>query len=62
MPTTNIRDEARRLVDHLPDDATWNDLLYQIYVRQSIETGLADCSAGRLVPAEEVTRRLGLTT
>ena len=62
MPTTNVRDEARRLVDHLPDDATWDDLLYEIYVRQSIEAGLADCGAGRLVPAEEVRRRLGLTT
>jgi predicted transcriptional regulator len=32
----------------------------QIYVRQSIEAGLADCRAGRLVPVEEVKRRLGL--
>lgn len=30
MPTTTVRDEARRLVDQLPDDTTWDDLLYQI--------------------------------
>jgi predicted transcriptional regulator len=60
MPTTNVRDEARRLVDHLPDDATWEDLQYEIYVRQSIEAGLADCEAGRLVSTEEVRRRLGI--
>jgi predicted transcriptional regulator len=60
MPTTNVRDEARRLVDHLPDDATWEDLQYEIYVRQSIEAGLADCEAGRLVSTDEVRRRLGI--
>jgi predicted transcriptional regulator len=60
MPVATVRDEARRLVDQLPDDATWDDLLYQVYVRQSIDAGLADCEAGRLVPVEEVRRRLGL--
>jgi predicted transcriptional regulator len=62
MPNTSIRDQVRRLVDYLPDDATWDDVLYEIYVRQSIEAGLADCSAGRFLPAEEVRRRLGLAT
>ncbi len=58
----SVKDEARRLVDQLPDDATWDDLLYQIYVRQSIEAGLEDCRQGRLLPVAEVRRRLGLPT
>ena len=62
MPVTNLRDEAHRLVDQLPADANWDDLLYQIYVRQSIEAGLEDCRAGRLIPVDEVRRRLGLPT
>ena len=57
VPTTNFRDEVRRLVDHLPNDAPWDDVLYEIYVRQSIEAGLADCDAGHLLPTEEVRRR-----
>lgn len=60
MPAPGVKDEARRLVDQLPDDATWEDLLYQIYVRQSIDAGLDDVRAGRLVSADEVRRRLGL--
>jgi hypothetical protein len=60
LSTSTVREEARRLVDQLPDDATWEDLLYQIYVRQSIEVGLADCKAGRLISVEEVKRRQGL--
>ncbi len=60
MPATSVRDETRRLAEQLPDDATWEDVLYQVYVRQSIEAGLEDVRAGRVVPAAEVRRRLGL--
>ena len=58
MPAT-VQEEAHRLVDQLPPDATWEDLQYQIYVRQAVEAGLADCDAGRLIPVDEVRRRLG---
>ena len=60
MPVTNVRDEARRLAEQLPEDATWDDVLYEIYVRQSIEAGLKDAEAGRVLPSAEVRRRLGL--
>lgn len=60
MSAPLIRDEAHRLVEQLPDDATWDDLLYHIYVRQTINVGLADADAGRVVSTEEVKRRLGL--
>jgi len=55
----SIKPEARRLVDQLPDDATWDDLLYEIYVLQSIEAGLKDCQEGRTVSTAEVRRRFG---
>jgi hypothetical protein len=60
MPNVTVKEEARRLVEHLPDDATWDDLLYEIYVRQSVEVGLEDCRQGRLVSVAEVRRQLGL--
>ena len=62
MTATTIREEARQLVDQLPEDASWDDLIYKIYVRQSIDAGLADCRTGRVIPIEEVRRRLGLST
>ncbi len=58
MPT--IKDDARRLIDQLPDDATWDDLMYEIYVRQAIEAGLQDSREGRTIPVEEVRHQLGL--
>lgn len=56
-----MKDEVRRIADALPDDANWEDVLYEITVRQSVEAGLADARAGRLVPVSEVRRRLGLS-
>ena len=56
----NVKDEARRLVEQLPDDATWDDLVHEIYVRQTIEAGLADSAAGRSTPVADVRARYGL--
>ena len=60
MSTENIKDEARRLLDKLPEDITWDQLMHEIYVRQSIEAGLADSKAGRTVDVAEVRKKFGL--
>ena len=57
----DIKSEAQRLIDTLPDGATWDDLMYRVYVRQCIDAGLEDADAGRVVDVEEVRRRFGLT-
>lgn len=61
MQTENIKQEAYRLLDKLPDKATWDDLMYQIYVRQTIEAGIQDSDEGRTVDVKEVRKRFGLT-
>ena len=61
MPTPNIKEEAHRLVDNLPEGPTWEELMYRIYVRQAIESGLGDSEAGRTVDVEEVRSRFGLS-
>ena len=58
MPASSAKAEARRLVDALPDDATWDDVMYRLYVRQSIERGLEDSDAGRTVSHDEVKQLL----
>ena len=61
MEVVNVKDEARRLIERLPDDVTWDDLMHEIYVRQAIEAGLEDSRAGRLTDSAEVRKRLGLS-
>ena len=60
MEAANVKEEARRLVEKLPDDASWDDLMHEIYVRQAIEAGLEDSRAGRLSSLKDVRTRLGL--
>lgn len=60
MSTANIKDEARRLIDKLPENMTWDDLMHEIYVRQSIEIGLADSQAERVTDVADVRARFGL--
>ena len=59
MSTENIKDEARRLLDRLPDNLTWDELMHEISVRQAIEAGLADSQAGRTPSVAEVRERFG---
>ncbi len=61
MTTISIKEEARRLVEQLPEDATWDDLMHEIYVRQAIESGLQDSQAGRTLDVREVRAKFGLT-
>ena len=60
METAKVKDEAKRLVEDLPEDASWDDLMYKIYVRQAIEAGLSDSEAGRTTDVKDVRARLGL--
>ena len=60
MESANIREEAIRLVERLPADMTWDDLMHEIYVRQAIESGLADSRQGKVTDVREVRRRFGL--
>ena len=49
MNNLNIKEEARKLVDKLPENSTWDDLMYQIYVRQTVEAGLEDSKASNVI-------------
>lgn len=55
-----VKQQALELVQSLPADASWDELMYRIYVRQAIEAGLSDVEAGRIVDATEVRRQFGL--
>jgi predicted transcriptional regulator len=61
MSSIKVKQEAHRLVDNLPENATWDDLIYEIYVRQAIEAGLADSETGRTLNVKEVRAKFGLS-
>lgn len=60
MTSPSIKQEAKRIIEELAEDATWDDLMYRIYVRQAIESGLQDSEANRTLDVKEVRTRFGL--
>jgi predicted transcriptional regulator len=59
-PVNSIKKTAARLVRDLPETATWEDLMYEIFVRQKIEAGLADLEAGRSHSHASVRKEYGI--
>ena len=60
MSKTSVKEEAHKIIEKLPDDSTWDDVMYEIYVRQAIEAGLEDSDAGRSIDVAEVRTKFGL--
>ncbi|MGD9009216.1 MAG: hypothetical protein PVG41_14925 [Desulfobacteraceae bacterium] len=60
MQPQSIKEQAHQLLDNLPDSATWEDVMYRIYVRQAIEAGVKDSDEGRTIDVKEVCKRFGL--
>lgn len=60
MSTIMEKKEAHKLIDRMPPEATWDDLMREIYVLEAIERGLADSNAGRTMEVKEVRAKYGL--
>ena len=52
------KDQVRKILDLIPDDVTFEDIQYHIYVREKIERGLRDIEEGRVLTQEEVEQRM----
>jgi predicted transcriptional regulator len=52
------KEEVRRLLDALPEETSYEDIQYHIYVRQAVERGLAAAESGELLDQDEVERRM----
>jgi predicted transcriptional regulator len=48
------KDEVRRIPEDVPDDASFEEIRYRIYVHQKIKRGLEDIDRGRLLTRKEV--------
>ena len=60
MEADNVKQKAHELLDNLPDSATWEDLMYRIYVREAIEAGIKDSDKGRTLDVKEVRKKFGV--
>lgn len=55
-----FKQEAHKLIDQLPETATWEDFMYQVARRRSIDQGLKESEAGQTIPHEDILKEFGI--
>ena len=58
MPST--KQIANEIFNNLPDEASWDDVIYEMITRREIDLGIEDSNAGRITPVEEVIKEFGI--
>ena len=55
---SDVKGEVRRMLSALPEDCTYEDVQYHLYVLAKVQRGLEDAEQGRVHSQEEVARHL----
>lgn len=56
MANASIKQALHELAEVLPESATWKDVVYEAYVRQELEAGMAEAQRGELADESDVTQ------
>lgn len=54
--TLTVKENAKLLIDKIPDGSTWDDIMYEMYVGQKIEKGLKDIHDGKTHTHEKIRK------
>lgn len=52
------KENIRKMIDQIPDNSSYEDIQYHIYVQEKIRLGLKDIKEGRVLDHEEVERKM----
>ena len=53
-----VKQDAIKLISSLPDNVSWDDVMYHMYVLQKIERGKEAARDGKVYTSEEARRIL----
>ena len=53
-----VKQEVGSLINNLPDDCSFDDIQYHLYVLQKIKNGLRDAREGNVYTQEEMEERM----
>ena len=51
---STAKEEAIKTISRLPEEASWDEIMYKIYVKRKIEEGLKAADEGRTISHEKV--------
>lgn len=53
-----LKEQARKIIENLPEQANIDDLMYQLYVKKKIENSLKAIDDGDVFDHEEVKKKV----
>ena len=53
-----VKEEAKKIIENLSELATWDDVMYQFYVKKKIEVSLKAVEVGNIISHEDVKKRI----
>ena len=54
---SHVKEEAINVLKKLPQEISWDDVIYEMYVKKKIDEGLKATNEGRLISHEDVKKR-----
>lgn len=54
----SIKSQVVGLINNLPEDSSWEDIQYHIYVREKVEKGINDIDSGDVISQDEAERKI----
>ena len=54
-----VKDEAIKMIENLPDNSSWDDIIYEMYVKKKVSLGLVAANSGEVISHEDVVKRFG---
>jgi len=56
----DVKETAIKIIQSLPEDSDWQDIMEEFYFRLKVEQGLREADEGKSIPFEEVKAEFGL--
>lgn len=58
MTMSSVKEQAKKIIENLPDNAGWDDIMYEFYVKKKITSALEAAEQGKAVSHREAKKRL----
>lgn len=58
MSSASLKQQAMGMLEKMPEDASLEDILDELYLLAQVEAGIRDAAEGRVIPHEEMKRQV----
>lgn len=55
---SDVKEDAIKLIQKMPDNCTYEDIQYELYVKAKIEAGIKDVEEGRVISHEQLKKEI----